>query len=112
MVFNVDTAQSIQAPKGSYIFINSSDQDIAGVLTVIPGEGSKREAVTLKFVVPARGRVFKVVGPGKDINLPLTTVASATFAHEGKAESIRVEASLANETTLDVIPETLLRKTP
>ncbi|HEV3419071.1 MAG TPA: carboxypeptidase-like regulatory domain-containing protein [Candidatus Acidoferrum sp.] len=112
MVFNVETAQSIQAPKGSYIFINSSDQDIAGVLTVIPGESTKREAVTLRFVVPARRRVFKVVGPGKDVNLPLTAVASATFEHEGKAESMRVEASLANETTLDVIPEAKLTKSP
>ena len=112
MLFNVETAQSIQAPKGSYIFINSSDQDIAGELTVIPGEHTKRDAVTLKFVVPARGRVFKVVGPGKDVNLPLTAVASATFVHEGKAESMRVEAYLANETTLDVIPETLVTRSP
>jgi len=112
MVFNVETSQSIQAPKGSYIFINNSDRDIAGVLTVIPGESSKREAVTLKFVVPARGRVFKVVGPGKDINLPLTAVASATFVHEGKADSIRVEASLASQTSLDVIPETTITKSP
>jgi len=112
MVFNVETAQSIQAPKGSYIFINNSEQDIAGVLTVIPGPDTKRDAVTLKFVVPARGRVFKVVGLGKDVNLPLTAVASATFVHEGKAESMRVEASLANETTLDIIPETLITKSP
>jgi hypothetical protein len=112
MVFNVETAQSIQAPKGSYTFINSSDQDIAGVLTVIPEESTKQEAVTLRFVVPARRRVFKVVGPGKDVNLPLTAVASATFEHEGKAESMRVEASLANETTLDVISEAQLTKSP
>jgi hypothetical protein len=109
MVFNVETAQSIQAPKGSYIFINSSDQDIAGMLTVIPGADAKRDAVTVKFVVPARGRVFKAVGPGKDVNLPLTAIASATFVHDGKAESMRVEASLACETTLDVIPETMVR---
>jgi hypothetical protein len=112
MVFNVETAQSIQAPKGSYIFINSSDQDVAGVLTVVPGESTKREAVTLKFVVPARGRVFKVVGPGKDVNLPLTAVASATFVHEGKSESMRVEASLASETTLDIISETNVSNSP
>jgi hypothetical protein len=112
MVFNVETSQSIQAPKGSYLFINSSDQDIAGVLTVIPGESTKRDAVTLKFVVPARGRVFKVVGPGKDVNLPLTAVASATFVHEGKPESMKVEASLARETTLDVISETKVTNSP
>lgn len=112
MVFNVETSQSIQAPKGSYIFINNSDQDIAGVLTVIPGAETKRDAVILKFVVPARGRVFKVVGPGKDVNLPLTAVESATFVHEGKEDSMRVEASLASETTLDVISETKVTKSP
>jgi hypothetical protein len=112
MVFNVETAQSIQAPKGSYIFINSSDQDIAGMLTVIPGADAKRDAVTVKFVVPARGRVFKAVGPGKDVNLPLTAIASATFVHDGKAESMRVEASLASETTLDIVSETKVTNSP
>jgi hypothetical protein len=112
MVFNVETSQSFQAPKGSYTFINNSDQDIAGELTVMPGANTKRDAVILKFVVPARGRVFKVVGPGKDVNLPLTAVESATFVHEGKEESMRVEASLASETTLDVISETKVRSSP
>jgi hypothetical protein len=112
MVFNVETSQSFQAPKGSYTFINNSDQDIAGELTVIPGGNTKRDAVILKFVVPARGRVFKVVGPGKDVNLPLTAVESATFVHEGKEESMRVEASLASETTLDVISETKVTSRP
>jgi hypothetical protein len=112
MVFNVETSQSFQAPKGSYTFINNSDQDITGELTVVPGANTKRDAVILKFVVPARGRVFKVVGPGKDINLPLTAVQSATFIHEGKEDSMRVEASLASETTLDVISETKVTSSP
>ena len=112
MVFNVETSQTLQAPKGSYIFSNSSDKDIAGVLTVVPGADTKQDAVILKFVVPARGRVFKVVGPGKDVNLLPTAVESATFVHEGTAESIRVEASLAKETTLDVISETKVTKSP
>jgi hypothetical protein len=112
MVFNVETSQSFQAPKGSYTFINNSDQDIAGELTFVPGANTKRDAVILRFVVPARGRVFKVVGPGKDINLPLTAVQSATFIHEGKEESMRVEASLASETSLDVISETKVTSSP
>lgn len=112
MVFNVETSQSFQAPKGSYTFINNSDRDIAGELTVVPGANTKRDAVILKFVVPARSRVFKVVGPGKDINLPLTAVQSATFIHEGKEDSMRVEASLASETTLDVISESKVTSSP
>jgi hypothetical protein len=105
-VFNVETAQSIQAPKGSYSFTNNSDQDIAGVLTVIPEDGAKRETVSVNIVVPARGRVFKVVGLGKDVNLPASAVASATFAYDGKPDTVKVDANLVKQTTLDVIPET------
>jgi len=106
-VFNVDTSQNIQAPKESYSFTNTSDQDIAGVLTVVPMTGGADKPVTLKFTVPAKGRVFKVVGPGKDVNLPVTEVGSATFAYNGGDGSIKVEANLARETTLDVIPVTV-----
>ena len=56
----MDTAQ-IQAPKGSYSFINLSDQEITGVLTVVPKGGTQVEAVSLKIVVPSRRRVYKVV---------------------------------------------------
>jgi hypothetical protein len=111
-LFNVDTAQNIEAPRGSYAFINLSDQEIAGVLTVIPKEGAQVEAVSLRIVVPSRRRVYKVVGPGKDVNLPVLAVESATFVHNGKAESMRIEADLAYATTLDVIAETETQKTP
>lgn len=103
--FNVETAQNIQAPKGAYTFINSSDHEIAGVLTVVPRESAKLETVSVNVRIPARGKVFKVVGPGKDINLSLTMVATATFAHNGSSDAVRVEADLGTETTLDVIPE-------
>jgi len=105
-VFNVDTSQSIQAPKESYSFTNTSDRDISGVLTVVPLTGAADRPITLKFTVPARGRVFKVVGPGKDVNLPVAEVGSATFAHNGGDGSIKVDANLARQTTLDVIPGT------
>jgi hypothetical protein len=111
-LFNVDTAQNIQAPKGSYSFINMSDQEIRGVLTVTPKEGTQLEAISLRIVVPSRGRVYKVVGPGKDVNLPGSAVESATFVHNGKAESMMVEADLSHATTLDVIPETETQETP
>jgi hypothetical protein len=104
-VFNVDTSQNILAPRESYTFTNVSDRDVAGVLTVVPESGAKHQAVTLTFTVPARGRIFKVVGPGKDVNLPVTEVASATFTHNGVDGAIKVDAELAKETTLDVIPE-------
>lgn len=111
-LFDVETAQGFQAPKGSYIFTNNSDREITGVLTVIPEEGSKQTAIRVSVVVPARGKVFKVVGPGKDVDLPSSTVASATFVHDGKAESVQVEANMVKETTLDLIPETAVTMKP
>jgi len=48
------------------------------------------------------------VGPGKDVNLSVAEVGSATFAHNGRDGSIKVDANLARETTLDVIPGTLI----
>jgi hypothetical protein len=110
-LFNVDAAQNIQPPKGSYCFINLSDQEIRGVLTVIPKEGTRAEPISLEIVVPAQLRVYKVVGPGKDVDLPDSAVESATFIHNGKLDSISIEANLSHATTLDVIPETD-RKTP
>jgi hypothetical protein len=111
-LFNVDTSQNIQVPTGSYSFNNLSDQDVAGVLTVIVEEGRKREAVSVSVLVPAHGKVFKVVGPGKDVNLSPSAVSSATFVHNGKAESVTVGANLSKETTLDVIPETTVPMKP
>jgi hypothetical protein len=89
-----------------------SDDEITGVLTVVPREGTQVEAVSLRIVVPSRRRVYKVVGPGKDVNLPSSAVESATFVHNGRAESIRVEADLAHATTLDVISDTEAKKMP
>ena len=109
-LFSVETAQNIGAPKGSYSFTNMSDQEVRGVLMVMPEEEAKRAPVRLEVVVPARGRVFKVVGPGKDVSLPIAAVASATFVHNGKAEAVKVEADLVKETTLDVIPETAVER--
>jgi hypothetical protein len=111
-LFNVDTSQSMQAPKGSYSFTNASDRDVNGQLTVIPQEGTNRESVTLRFTIPARGRVFKIVGPGKDVNLPVAAVAAATFAHNGEAGSVKVDVFLVKETTLDVVPETPVPENP
>ena len=111
-LFNVETAQSFQVPKGSYSFTNTSDQDITGELTVIPQAGTKHETVTLRFTVPAHGRVFKTVGQGKEVDLPPAAVASATFVHNGVDGSVKVDALLIRETTLDVVPETPLPQTP
>src|SRR5208283_4305299 len=112
MLFSVETAQSIQAPKGSYSFTNLSDQDVVGELVVRPQEGMAGDIMRLRFKVPAHGVVFKLVGLGKDVNLPMAAVGSASFTHTGPADSIKVDALLLKEATVDVIPETAVSEEP
>jgi hypothetical protein len=111
-LFNVETSQSVKAPVGSYSFTNTSDSDVPGELMVAPEAKTHLEPVTLRFIVPAHAKIFKVVGPGKDVNMPPASVASATFAHSGKDGEVKVEVFLVKETTLDVIPETPLPEKP
>jgi hypothetical protein len=111
-LFNVDTAQSFQAPESCYSFTNSSERDVRGEFRVMPSQGMNQEAVVLRFTVPAHGRVFKLVGPGADVNLPVAAVESATFVHNGEAGSVKVNALLVKDSTLDVIPETPLVEKP
>jgi hypothetical protein len=102
-LFTVETAQKFQFAKESYGFTNETDRNITGVLTVVPVESSKLHPVSLTFTIPAGGSVLKLVGPGKDVQIPVELVASATFAHDGPQNSIKVDAHLSKGTTLDVI---------
>jgi len=111
-LFNVETSQSVKAPVGSYSFTNTSDSDVQGELIVAPEARTNLEPATLRFIVPAHTKIFKVVGPGKDVNLPPASVGSATFAHSGKDGEVKVEVFLVKETTLDVIPEAPLPEKP
>jgi hypothetical protein len=104
-VFSVDTAQDIQQPKESYSFTNTSDRDLVGVLTVRPTLRTKLDPVSITFTIPAGGSILKHVGQGKDVDIPVDQVDSAVFVHNGKAESIKVNAYLIKESSLDVIPE-------
>jgi hypothetical protein len=111
-VFSVDTAQSVQKPKESYSFTNTSDRDLFGVLTVSPVSGTKLDPVSIRFTIPAGGSILKLVGPGKDVDIPVRLIESAVFVHNGRAESIKVDAYLVKESSLDVIPETAIPSTP
>ena len=102
-LFSVDTTQSIQLAKESYGFTNESDQDIRGVLTVTPIPGAKFNPIALTFTIPARSSVIKLVGSGKDVGIPVESVGSATFAHDGPQNSVRVDAHLSKDSTLDVV---------
>ena len=45
-LFQVESTQQIQAPEGSYCFMNFSDRDIAGILIVTPVSGVSAEAAS------------------------------------------------------------------
>ena len=111
-IFMVDTDQSIHAPKESYCFTNTSDHDIAGVLVVSPVSGISLKAVSVRFTIPPGRSIYKVVGPGKDISMPVDEVGSATFTHNGSADSIKADAYLVKESTLDVIADSPLSVNP
>ncbi|MGA7224370.1 MAG: carboxypeptidase-like regulatory domain-containing protein [Candidatus Acidiferrales bacterium] len=103
-VFAVDTHQKQQRPKESYSFTNTSTHDVTGILTVTPVASSKLSAVSLKFVVPAGASVLKSLGPGKDVSIPGELVESAKYVYDGPAGSVTVDANLAAESTLEVVP--------
>ena len=65
-----------------------------------------RSPVTIRFNVPAHSQIFKLVGLGKDINLPPTAVESATFLYDGDPDAIKVDARLARGASLDVVSTT------
>jgi hypothetical protein len=111
-LFVVDTNQQIQAPSESYEFTNTADRDVSGILTVTPLPGKSLRPVTIKFTIPPGGSVFKLVGPGKDINLPVDLVGSATFVHDGPEGCIKADAYLVKESTLDVISNSSLYFSP
>jgi tetratricopeptide (TPR) repeat protein len=104
-VFEVDSAQQINAPKESYCFKNSTDRDIDGILTVSPISGVSARVVSLQFTIPAGRSICKLVGPSKDVSMAANEVASAVFRHNGLDGSITADANLVDASTLDLIAE-------
>jgi hypothetical protein len=111
-IFTVDATQQVRAPRESYSFTNTSDQDIFGILTVTPATGTDFRPVSIKFEIPAGKSVFKVVGNGKDVDLPAESVASATFVHNGRSGSVHADAFLTEESTLDLIGDSAISPAP
>jgi hypothetical protein len=106
-VFTVGTEQKVHPPKESYAFTNNSNHEIFGVLTVNPIPGQALHEVSIAFKIPAGGTVFKVVGPGKDVNFPVDAVESARFAHDGPPGSIDANAYFVKASTLELVPDTV-----
>jgi hypothetical protein len=111
-LFSVDTSQTIQSPEQSYRFTNTTDGDLVGVLTVTPVSGAKLDPVSISFTIPARKTIFKRVGTGRDVNIPVALIESAVFSHSGMAESINADANLSKQSSLDVLPESSIPVDP
>ena len=103
-LFNVDTAQSLKTPKGSYSITNLTDTDVNCELILTAAEGLAAGSISVRFLVPARSTVVKTVGTRKDVDLPAEAVRSAKFVHSGGTGALKVDADMPKETTLDVIP--------
>ena len=93
-LFMVAAAQNIEAPKAAYKFFNASNQDVRVVLEVTPLPESHAAPVNISFTVPAGATVYKFVGSGKDVNIPVEAVESATFTYDGPPDSIQGETSV------------------
>ena len=104
-LFSVGADQSIEPAPDSYCFTNTSDRDISGVLTVSPAPQRDFNLQPIGFTIAAGNRVCKIVGSGKDVSIPVESIASAKFAHDGPEGSVKVDASFTNETTLDIVSE-------
>ena len=111
-VFEVDSAQQIQAPKQSYCFENPNDRDIDGVLTVSPVPGASEKAVSIHLTIPSGRSVCKFVGLGMDVSIPADDVSSAILNYNGPAGAITGEANLVKESVLDLVPEAKSVVTP
>jgi len=111
-IYTVETDQSIHAPKESYCFTNTTDHDVAGILTVSPASGISLNAVSIRFIIPPGKSIYKLVGLGKDVNMTVNEVGSATFTHNGAADAIKADAYLVKESTLDVIADTPVSLNP
>jgi hypothetical protein len=105
-LFEVASNQVIEDPEGSYCFMNTSDHDVAGILIVSPVPGGSAQTASVRFTIAAGQSVCKLIGLGKDVNMPVDAIGSATFMHNGRAGSIKANANLVKESALDLVPET------
>ncbi|MGC1483613.1 MAG: tetratricopeptide repeat protein [Candidatus Acidiferrum sp.] len=102
-IFSTDSTQQVQAPRESYCFVNTSNLLITGVLNATPVLGKALKPASLTLTIPANSTVCKTIGAGKDINIPVESLASATFAHDGPAGSVEADSYLPNGNAPEVV---------
>ena len=105
-IFSTDTAQEIYTPRESYCFTNTTGLLVSGILNATPMSGKTLQPLPVALTIPAMGTVCKTVGKGKDVNIPVEFLASATFTHDGPPGSVEADAFLPNNIALEVISNT------
>lgn len=103
-IFSTDTTQEIHTPRESYCFTNTTELLISGILSAMPVSGKALQPLSITLTIPAKGTVCKTVGTGKDVNIPVESLASTRFRHDGPPGSVEADASLPNNIALEVIP--------
>jgi hypothetical protein len=102
-LFGVESAQQIGTLKASYCFENTTAHSISGILTVSRASAVSGRPVSIRFVIPPKAKICKLVGADKDLSIPVEEVGPATFAYKGEATSVVAEVNLAG--TLELVPE-------
>jgi tetratricopeptide (TPR) repeat protein len=103
-IFSTDATQEVDGPKESYCFTNTTDLLVTGVLNVKPVSGNKLKTASTTVTIPGKGTICKSIGLGKDIDIPVQFLASATFVHDGPAGSVEADAFQLDARTLEVVP--------
>ena len=102
-IFSTDAAQEVRGPKESFCFTNTTGLLVTGVLNVTPVSGSVLKPTSVTLAIPGKGTICESVGLGKDINIPILALASATFVHDGPAGAVEADAYQLDARTLEVV---------
>jgi hypothetical protein len=111
-IFSTDATQEVHGPKESFCFTNTTGLLVTGVLNVTPVLGSVLKPASVTLAIPGKGTICQSVGLGKDINIPIRSLASATFVHDGPAGSVEADAYQLDARTLEVVPNSNAPVTP
>jgi hypothetical protein len=84
-------------------FTNRTELLITGILNDTPLSGKSLQPASITLTIPAKSTVCKSVGPGKDVNIPVESLASSKFVYDGPAGSVQADSYLPNGSSLEVI---------
>jgi len=102
-LFSTDSTQEVHAPREAFCFTNTTELLITGILNATPLSGKSLQPASITLTIPAKSTVCKSVGPGKDVNIPVESLASSKFVYDGPAGSVQADSYLPNGSSLEVI---------